>query len=229
MSKTPEEHLNTIETHEKNREDLEITKEKLKKELSSIMDLIGLDAADNNSIDPSDNQPNAVISRRDFINLIEMNKKLQSDVEILKNSITNLQYEINSVRENLRIIKGEKPNITLIEEQIADLREKIKDFEIGTPPLRESITEVALEETHAHDENISIESEVQDKNEIRVEVAEVEVEKISETTHRRRCPTCSNGNQRYIRELPDKDNIISYSPRIYGKKYKCGICTTEWK
>ena len=137
MSKTPEEHLNTLETHEKNREELEITKEKLKKELSSIRDMIGLDTTDNKSIVRSNTQPNAVISRRDFINLIEINKKLQSDVEILKNSNTNLQYEINTVRENLIILKGEQPNITLIEEQIADLREKINNLEIGTTTLRE--------------------------------------------------------------------------------------------
>jgi len=41
------------------------------------------------------------------------------------------------------------------------------------------------------------------------------------------CPKC--GNQSLIRELQDKNNIISNYPRMYGKKYKCGKCGTEWK
>ena len=32
-----------------------------------------------------------------------------------------------------------------------------------------------------------------------------------------------------IREFVDKTNIIMSNPRIYGKLYKCGLCTTEWK
>ncbi len=54
-------------------------------------------------------------------------------------------------------------------------------------------------------------------------------EKIIKETVRRKCPTCLNTNKKYIREFTDKSNIIMQYPRIYGKKFKCGICRTEWK
>jgi len=53
--------------------------------------------------------------------------------------------------------------------------------------------------------------------------------KIIEETVRRKCPTCLNTNKKFIREFTDKSNIIMHYPRIYGKKFKCGICRTEWK
>ncbi len=33
----------------------------------------------------------------------------------------------------------------------------------------------------------------------------------------------------FIHEEIDKTNIIMAYPRIYGKKYKCGVCGTQWK
>jgi len=59
--------------------------------------------------------------------------------------------------------------------------------------------------------------------------SELDLEKINEETIRRKCPTCFNTNKKYIRELTDKSSILMQYPRIYGKKYKCGICRTEWK
>ena len=59
--------------------------------------------------------------------------------------------------------------------------------------------------------------------------SKLDAEKIIEETVRRKCPTCLNTNPKYIREFNDKSNILMQYPRIYGKKYKCGICTTEWK
>ncbi|KKM79160.1 hypothetical protein LCGC14_1352720 [marine sediment metagenome] len=59
--------------------------------------------------------------------------------------------------------------------------------------------------------------------------SELDSEKIIEETVRRKCPTCLNTNKKFIREFNDKSNILMQYPRIYGKKYKCGICRTEWK
>ncbi|MHA2037877.1 MAG: hypothetical protein ACW972_09285 [Promethearchaeota archaeon] len=59
--------------------------------------------------------------------------------------------------------------------------------------------------------------------------SELDSKKIIKETVRRKCPTCFNTNKKYIRELTDKTNILMQYPRIYGKKYKCGICRTEWK
>jgi hypothetical protein len=46
---------------------------------------------------------------------------------------------------------------------------------------------------------------------------------------RRTCPVCGNQDKYPIKEVEDKENIISYNPRIYGKKYICGDCMAEWR
>ena len=52
---------------------------------------------------------------------------------------------------------------------------------------------------------------------------------VIETSEGRRiCPKCHNQNIRLIREITDKTKLISTYPRIYGKKFKCGECGTEW-
>jgi len=230
MSKIPEEQFNTNETHEKNREELEITKEKLKRELNSIMDLITPEPEDRSDITNSPNShTQTMVSRSEFIRLIESNRELQSEVDTLKNSITNLGQEINTLRENIRILIAEQPDVSLIEDQIFDLKEAIRNLENVNLPQTESIPEEIPEEPHAYDDTIIVESNVQKVSEISIEELDIDTEKIIQETRRRRCPTCNNGNQRYIRELTDKSNILMQNPKLYGKKYKCGICTTEWK
>jgi hypothetical protein len=46
---------------------------------------------------------------------------------------------------------------------------------------------------------------------------------------RRKCPQCGNENKDLIHESIDKSNIILDYPRMYGKKYKCGLCGVEWR
>ncbi|MFX0031806.1 MAG: hypothetical protein ACFE8E_08670 [Candidatus Hodarchaeota archaeon] len=52
---------------------------------------------------------------------------------------------------------------------------------------------------------------------------------IEKTEGRRKCPICSNEEKNMIHESTDKTNIISDYPRVYGKKYRCGKCGTEWR
>jgi len=52
---------------------------------------------------------------------------------------------------------------------------------------------------------------------------------IVEGYSRRQCPHCDNNRHMFIHEEIDKKNIIMAYPRIYGKKYKCGVCGTNWK
>ena len=60
-------------------------------------------------------------------------------------------------------------------------------------------------------------------------VEEIKDESISVSVEKRRtCPKCGNQNLRQIREIVDKTKIISVYPRMYGKKYICGECGTEW-
>lgn len=46
---------------------------------------------------------------------------------------------------------------------------------------------------------------------------------------RRKCPNCAEESKNMIHESIDKSNIISDYPRVYGKKYRCGTCGTEWR
>jgi predicted RNA-binding Zn-ribbon protein involved in translation (DUF1610 family) len=46
---------------------------------------------------------------------------------------------------------------------------------------------------------------------------------------RRACPNCGEDNPNMIHESTDKNTIIMDYPRMYGKKYKCGKCGTEWR
>jgi hypothetical protein len=46
---------------------------------------------------------------------------------------------------------------------------------------------------------------------------------------RRKCPNCSNEDKMMIHESVDKSNIILDYPRMYGKKYRCGLCGCLWR
>jgi hypothetical protein len=52
---------------------------------------------------------------------------------------------------------------------------------------------------------------------------------IEKTEGRRRCPNCGNEDKMMIHESVDKSNIILDYPRVYGKKYKCGLCGCLWR
>jgi len=46
---------------------------------------------------------------------------------------------------------------------------------------------------------------------------------------RRKCPKCANEDKMLIHESVDKSNIILDYPRMYGKKYRCGLCGCLWR
>lgn len=46
---------------------------------------------------------------------------------------------------------------------------------------------------------------------------------------RRRCPKCGTEDKTMIHENVDKSNIILDYPRVYGKMYHCGECSTDWR
>ena len=52
---------------------------------------------------------------------------------------------------------------------------------------------------------------------------------IEKSEGRRKCPKCGEENKNMIHESVDKGHIISDYPRVYGKKYRCGKCGTEWR
>ncbi len=46
---------------------------------------------------------------------------------------------------------------------------------------------------------------------------------------RRKCPKCATEDKGLIHESVDKTNIILDYPRMYGKKYRCGLCGAVWR
>ncbi|MFX0003474.1 MAG: hypothetical protein ACFE9C_11660 [Candidatus Hodarchaeota archaeon] len=46
---------------------------------------------------------------------------------------------------------------------------------------------------------------------------------------RRKCPECGTDDPHMIHESIDKSNIVLDYPRIYGKKYLCGQCGSQWR
>jgi hypothetical protein len=46
---------------------------------------------------------------------------------------------------------------------------------------------------------------------------------------RRKCPKCATEDKGLIHESIDKTNIILDYPRMYGKKYRCGLCGAVWR
>jgi hypothetical protein len=52
---------------------------------------------------------------------------------------------------------------------------------------------------------------------------------IEKAEGRRVCPKCGEDQKNMIHESVDKSNIIMDYPRMYGRKYLCGNCGTEWR
>ena len=46
---------------------------------------------------------------------------------------------------------------------------------------------------------------------------------------RRKCPICENANKTMIHESEDKSKILLSYPKIYGRKFRCGLCKIEWR
>ena len=52
---------------------------------------------------------------------------------------------------------------------------------------------------------------------------------IEKVEGRRKCPNCANEDKMMLHETVDKSNIILDYPRMYGKKFRCGLCGCLWR
>lgn len=119
------------------------------------------------------------------------------------------------------------------------LEEEPPEQEI-TPETKEEIRETPKEvepEAEEEEEEISIKPETPKiKESVSSKAApgvpgreDDSILTIEKTEGRRVCPNCGEEHQSMIHESVDKSNIIMDYPRMYGKKYKCGNCGTEWR
>ncbi|MBY8992196.1 MAG: hypothetical protein KGD58_15735 [Candidatus Lokiarchaeota archaeon] len=147
-------------------------------------------------------------------------------------TIDKLKTENEELKK--RIYDLEKEN-SLLKGRISKLEEKPYELEQITPvkptPTYTPVTSMETEEIEA----ISV---TESFNEPEVEIAfDIHApvptlgggdKPIIEGYSRRICPHCDNNRQMSIQEKIDKKNILMQYPRIYGKKYVCGLCGTNW-
>ncbi len=171
------------------------------------------------------------------------NNSLRRDLDILKSENYNLKTE----QANISILENEitslREMITSIAQEKALLEEKIVEDPTTVEPKIHKEIEEKINEKVLTKEKVLTEEKVQEeikkpskkpkKKKKKLSADEIKAIKAKQeeaiAPKRRKCPTCLNLNKKYIREMDDKTNIILQSPRIYGKKFKCGICGTEWK
>lgn len=98
------------------------------------------------------------------------------------------------------------------------------------PEFKSEVKEVITEESSTEAESSQIKSEISSSAAPgmpgQVDDSIMTVEKME---GRRKCPKCSNEDKGMIHESVDKSNIILDYPRMYGKKYRCGLCGCLWR
>ena len=167
--------------------------------------------------------------------------KRENEISRLKEVILNLEKEILELRpKEIEEISEEEElyNQDLpvdISNEIKTLFKSNESTEISTPKVHKGFTVPSIKPKKFRRKSTPKPEKMipEDLNSIPSEDSTtssmLDSEKIIEETVRRKCPTCLNTNKKFIREFNDKSNILMQYPRIYGKKYKCGICRTEWK
>ena len=178
---------------------------------------------------------------------LERLQQKNSNVAELENEITRLKEVIlNLEKEKLELKRREIPKITESEElhnqelpidisnEIKSIFEPEQSTETSNAPVHKGYTVPPIKpkkfrrKVTEYSESMIEEPDVSLRQDPSTS-SELDSERINEETVRRKCPTCFNTNKKYIRELTDKSNILMHYPRIYGKMYKCGLCTTTWR
>ena len=148
------------------------------------------------------------------INVSELTK----ENEMYKMKIAELEREINDYKRNQEIYEAEKASLKNDKGDVYVLKKIIGELE----SLDINLSEKVASATKA--------SDIAPKKPPAKKIKEQEVEILKSTPGiRRKCPNCGNPNPASIHEQVDKTRIIMESPRMYGKKFICGECGTEWK
>ena len=155
-------------------------------------------------------------------NLNTLNVRLEKEIELLKQ-----EKEIIKDKDAILLAKTitamnihEKPKLkTPNTKEIAELdifsKEKGKEIENETDFI--SSPKIELPKPHKNIKEL-IKEEIINGNSPEIIKRKWE------------CPNCGNINKSQIREIPDKSRVIYAGPggNMYAKKYKCGLCASEW-
>lgn len=139
----------------------------------------------------------------------------------------DLTPKLNQFRERAsKIVK----KIQIIKRKLARSEISLMDFKSSKTSLEFELRDI-LKQIAKIKERIEYQELIQ-KSKVDGEYvpsAGTKVLTISKPTGRRRCPKCGNSDKFMIREMIDKENIILDYPRVYGKKFRCGLCGVEWR
>ncbi|UCD00429.1 MAG: hypothetical protein JSV23_05920 [Promethearchaeota archaeon] len=145
---------------------------------------------------------------QDIKNLIDKRGYIVKDEDVqefLENFIKQYERlpkedEYNSIVEGYIIMVNEEKPFDIADSVNIRNEQKIESSELY---LEQSKSDLSL---NSYDSNISL---------------------MKDRITRRKCPSC--GNDGLIHEVDDKTVIIMDYPKIYGKKYRCGQCSYEWR
>jgi chromosome segregation ATPase len=182
------------------------------------------------------------------IGVVEVEKDILTEqTEKYKTRIKELQKQVQKLSKTS---EGETSHLEAENEKLAALNveyiKKISDLEAqlqeSTPlPVEEVIEEITHEEAPEEviPEEIEPPAPPQDalSDELFYESSSTADEIPPEAAgtskgfadSKRKCPKCGNQRKALIHEELDKNNIIMSYPRMYGKKYRCGECGSEWR
>jgi len=196
---------NLVETLKDNNYDLE-------KKIESLNDYIDTLKAEKFNITKLETKISALQQKiQDLENINESLRERKIEVPLEKITTDVFPDEIKKPIQDFTPLNSEKPfkSPDLAQQEIK--LPKLVDIAPAKPTLKGfSDTEIKTEDTFI----------LFDKEK------KLELEETSE--RKRKCPKCGNTNKAQIREMLDKSNVILAYPKMYGKKYMCGQCGTEW-
>ncbi|MFX0057144.1 MAG: hypothetical protein ACFE85_06290 [Candidatus Hodarchaeota archaeon] len=183
------------------------------------------------------------------IQLEEQTEELSNTIERLKRekfTIIKLENTVSELKSKLKKLEDE--NLRLKGKEIAIQEEKKIEptYEIKSPieqskileKIKSSIPPLKIQEkTKAKPKDLVLLKQVKNDSNVRSEEesrlnsykVEEDTYDVDSTERKKICPRCGNKNLSQIREMDDKNNIILSYPKIFGKKYRCGQCGTEWR
>ncbi len=227
-------------TQEKEKPDIEFiestrnTIANLMKEVNRLENVI---LKKNEKIHELVNETNLLRNNIDFLKMQKPDiAQLEEEIAILQQQVVELENEKKRLEEKDKKVVKAAISIPLSQEAI----------EIPTQKPLKVETEQSTEPSLEVEEKIAADTDILKVKLEEVVSSHITVDELKSilspelvkekqpilagsSEGRRRCPKCGNANKALIREMPDKTHIILAYPRMYGKKYKCGLCGTEWR
>lgn len=165
---------------------------------------------------------------KNFADLNEIFNKIIKDY-VFKIKLTSPDlFEKVKTHENLVDFEEleEKPIETLLTQTQGSGTSRVLNLEKAYSQMQEDVKN----DLKIREEIIELTEQIKDEKIInKIIKKHEEILIIKKPKGRRKCPICDNANKAMIHESEDKDKVLLAYPRIYGRKFRCGFCKTEWR